>query len=326
MSHSHNHHKHDDHAHDHDHDEHGHHDHSHAGHNHAKDASQGRLIVATAILGTFTMVEAVGGYFAHSIALLAESAHMLADCGSLALAIAAIRLGMRPADSVRTYGHTRYQPLAAFVNGLALLLLTAWVVYEAVLRLVERPVVDGQLMLIISVVGGVANLAAFLALSGASSLNERGARAHVLSDLLGSVAASAAAVVIIYTGWSLADPLLSLFVSVMIFRSGWALTKESANVLLESAPAGLDVERIEHEIVGSVPGLTGVHHVHVWTLTGEAPVVTLHATLASGADRRNVLSGIHASLRERLGISHVTAQIEDDETCEARHCTSVTRD
>ncbi len=315
MAHSHHHDKHDDHLH-----EQGDHGHLHTSHDHAKGASQRRLIIAAVLLGTFTVAEAVGGYLAHSIALMAEAIHMLADCGSLALAIVAIRLGMRPADSVRTYGYQRYQPLAAFVNGLALLLLTAWVVYEAILRLVEQPAVDGKLMLIIAVMGGLANLAAFLALSGANSLNERGARAHILSDLLGSAAASIAALIIILAGWTIADPLLSLLVSVLIFRSGWALTKEATNVLLESAPADVGVERIKRELVGVIPGVTGIHHVHIWSLTGEAPVMTLHASLAAGADRRIALSEIHARLRERLGYCHVTAQVEDEGACLAPDC------
>lgn len=318
MATSHDHASHDDHAHDHD--EKDGHDHSHGGHSHGKDASQGRLIVAFALLGTFTAVEAVGGYFSHSIALLAEAAHMLADCASIALAIVAIRLSNRPADSSRTYGHKRYQPLAAFVNGLALLLLTAWVVYEAILRLVEQPVVDGKLMLIVAIAGGVANFAAFMTLSGANSLNERGARAHVLSDLLGSGAAVAAALIIIFAGWTIADPLLSIFVSVLIFRSGWALTKESAHVLLEGAPSGIDDQRIKSVLVGAVPGLTDVHHVHIWTLTGESPVVTLHANLSGDADRGTVLSAIHSRLKEELGISHATVQIDENGFCEAPNC------
>lgn len=311
-------------GHDHEvHEEHGEHDHSghsHGSHSHTQGAGERRLVIALTILGAFTLVEAVGGYFANSIALLAEAGHMLADCASLVLAILAIRVGRRPADARFTYGHRRYQPLAAFVNGLALLLLTVWVVYEAVLRLVQRPDVDGQLMLVIAVVGGVANLAAFLTLSGAKSLNERGARAHVLSDLLGSGAASAAAVVILATGWTVADPLLSLFVSVLILRSGWALTRESAQVLLESVPAGFDVERVEAELVGQIAGVVGVHHVHVWTLTGERPMVTLHADLAPGANRGEALNDIHRRLQERLDIEHVTVQIEEEGPCATPSC------
>ena len=302
------------------HEEHGHPGHSHGSHSHGQDAGERRLVVALAILGTFTLVEAVGGYLANSIALLAESAHMLADSASLILAIVAIRVSRRPADTQRTYGHRRYQPLVAFVNGLALLLLTAWVVYEAILRLMHRPTVDGRLMLAIAVIGGVANLIAFVALSGARSLNERGARAHVLSDLLGSAAAATAALLIVTLGWTLADPLLSLFVSALIFRSGWTLTRESADVLLESVPAGFDVKRVEAELVGHVPGLVEVHHVHVWSLTGERPMVTLHANLAPGTGRREALSEIHARLRERLAIVHVTVQIEEDGPCETPPC------
>lgn len=287
---------------------------------HGRDAGERRLAVALAILGSFTLVEALGGYFANSIALLAEAAHMLADSASLVLAIVAIRVGRRPADARRTYGHRRYQPLAALLNGLALLLLTAWVVYEAALRLMHRPEVNARLMLLIALIGGIANVIAFVALSGARSLNERGARAHVLSDLLGSVVASAAAIVILTTGWTLADPVLSLFVSVLIFRSGWALTRESADVLLESVPAGFDVERIQAELVGQVTGVIGIHHVHVWTITGERPVVTLHADLAPGTERRQALSQIHARLRAQLRIEHVTVQLEEDGPCETPGC------
>ena len=162
MAHVHEHHDGHDHAspeksESHDHAGHSHGSHSHGPHSHGKDAGERRLAIALAILATFTLIEAVGGYFANSIALLAESAHMLADSASMVLAIVAIRVSRRPADQKRTYGHRRYQPLAAFVNGLALLLLTAWVVYEAILRLVHRPEVDGRLMLVIALMGGVAN-------------------------------------------------------------------------------------------------------------------------------------------------------------------------
>jgi cobalt-zinc-cadmium efflux system protein len=284
------------------------------------EAGERRLVLALLILGSFTLIEALGGYFANSIALLAEAAHMLADSASLVLAVIAIRVARRPASLRRTYGHRRYQPLAAFINGQVLLLLTLWVVYEAVLRLLHRPVVNGQLMLVVALVGGAANLAAFLALSGARSLNERGARAHVLSDLLGSAAASAAALVILGSGWTLADPLLSLLVSALIFRSAWSLTRESAHVLLEGAPEGLDANRIEAELMGFVPGLAGVHHVHVWSMTGEQPTVTLHASLLSGTQHGVVLAAIHARLKQRLKVEHTTVQIEEEGSCEDPGC------
>jgi len=300
-------------AHTHGHDHHDH-DHHHAG------APARRLITALAILGSFTLIEAAGGYFANSIALLAEAAHMLADSASLLLAIVAIRVSARPASARRTYGHRRYQPLAAFINGQVLLALTAWVVYEAVERLMSRPAVNGRLMLYIALIGGVANFAALLALSGARSLNERGARAHVLSDLLGSAAASAAAIVILASGWTLADPLLSLLVSALILRSAWTLTRASAHVLLEGAPAGCDERSIEAELIGHVPGLVGVHHVHVWSMTGERPTVTLHANLAAGSGHGAAIAAIHARLAQRLRVEHTTVQIEEEDGCETPGC------
>src|SRR5215469_5984748 len=193
--------------------EHGHgQGHGHGAHDHARDASERRLLIALVILASFTVIEAVGGYFANSIALLAEAAHMLADSASLGVALVAFRWGRRPPDQRRTYGHRRYQPLAAFMNGQALLLLTVWVVYEAIRRLMQLPQVNGRWMLAIALIGGAANFAAFLALSGARSLNERGARAHVLSDLLGSGVATVAALLILIKGWTVVDPLLSLLV------------------------------------------------------------------------------------------------------------------
>lgn len=299
---------------------HGHGPHGRGGHAHAHEAGERRLFVALVILASFTVVEAAGGYFANSLALLAEAAHMLADSASLAVAVVAIRWGRRPADERRTYGHRRYQPLAAFMNGQALLLLTIWVVYEAIRRLLYLPHVNGRWMLAIALIGGVANLAALLALSGARSLNERGARAHVLSDLLGSGAASLAALLILLEGWTVVDPLLSLLVSLLILRSAWGLTRESANVLLQSVPAGFDVKHIEAELIGHVPGLLEIHDLHVWSMTGERPTITLHACIAPGVQGYGVPRLIHERLRERLLVEHTTVQIEELNACDTPAC------
>ena len=311
------------HAHTHHHTSHGQHAHrGSAGHppGHVHDPSERRLVMALLILGSFTLVQAIGGYLANSIALMAEAAHMLADSAALLLAVIAVRVGRRPADERRTYGHRRYQPLAAFVNGQLLLLLTLWVVYEAIVRLVHVPAVNARLMLGIAVLGGVANFSAFLALSGARSLNERSARAHVVSDLLGSAAASVAAVVILTTGWTLADPLLSLVVAALILRTAWTLTRASADVLLEGVPAGFDVKHVEAELLGHVPGLVGVHHVHAWSMTGERPTVTLHANLAPGTPHGEAIAAIHARLEERLHVEHTTVQCEEDGRCDTPGC------
>lgn len=235
---------------------------------------------------------------------------MLADCASLLLAVLAIRVGRRPARADRTYGHRRYQPLAAYTNGLVLLAISGVVIFEALRRLLAPPPVAGGLMLWVALLGAVANFAAFLVLSGGASLNERGARAHVLSDLLGSAAAAGAAALILFVGWLPADPLLSLVVSALVLRSGWQITRESSHVLLEGAPAGFDIVAVQREL-RDLPGIADVHHVHAWSLTGEVPIVTLHADLAAGIDRQQILTVVMQRLRERFGVVHATVQLEE---------------
>jgi len=296
------------------------HDHGHAphhvhapGHVHGADqASERRLWLAFGLLFCFTLVEAGGGIWANSVALYAEAAHMLADTASLLLAIVAIRMAQRPTRPDRTYGHRRYQTLAAYTNGLVLLALTAAVIIAAARRLVLPPHVNGTVMLITAAVGAVANVCALLALSGATSLNERGARLHVLSDLAGSGVAIIASALILWRGWVIADPLLSLAVSVLILRSGWQLTCNSAHVLLEGAPPGIDSDAVEQELA-AVPGIQGTHHIHAWSLTGETAMLTLHATLQDGADRHAALTAVMTRLRDRFGVEHATVQIEEGE-------------
>ncbi len=186
------------------------------------------------------------------------------------------------------------------------------VVFAATRRVLLPPAVNGNVMLIIAAIGAAANICAFVALSGATSLNERSARLHVLGDLAGSAAAVGAAGLILWRGWVIADPLLSLAVSILILRSGWQLTRDSAHVLLEGAPRGLDAHAVEHDL-GAVPGIKDVHHIHAWSLTGETPMVTLHATLLDGADRRAALSAVMQRLHERFGVDHVTVQLEEGE-------------
>ena len=291
------------------------HQHSHAqlprrDHNHG--ASERRLQVTLCILGLFTAIEALGGWFSNSIALLAEAGHMLADSGALLLAILAMRAGRRPADARHTYGSARHQTLAAYTNGLLLLALTAWVMAEAVRRLIAPPEVDGKLMLIIALLGTAANISAYLVLAGATSLNERGARAHVLSDLAGSAAAVVAALLIIKLRWTAADPIFSVLVSLLILRSGWRLMRESGHILLQGVPQALDPATLTRDLE-RIAGVLNIHHLHVWSLTGEAPVVTLHATVDAATEQQSVLRGILARLRERHAITHATVQLETPE-------------
>ena len=223
------------------------HSHSHGDfHCGGQNASERRLWWSLSVLAVFTAFEAIGGFWSHSIALLAEAAHMLADCGSLVLAVLAIRVSRRPARPDRTYGHRRYQPLAAYTNGLLLLAITVGVIVEASKRLMSVPEVNGGVMMGVAFAGGVANFVAFLILSGGGSLNERGARAHVLSDLLGSVAAIVGAGIILYFHWYPADPLLSLAVSLLILRSGWGL-----DARLGACTVGRHAARIRHSSRGA---------------------------------------------------------------------------
>lgn len=304
--------------HHHHHDASGAHDHGHGHAHHGADASVRRLSLALLILGIFTLVEAAGGWWVNSLALMSDAAHMLTDSAALAFALVAARLSQRPPSAALTYGHGRWPTLAAFVNGLLLLALTAALVVESLRRLLHPEAVDGGWMLVIAVIGGLANIGALFALEGASSLNERGARLHVLSDLLGSVAAVVAALLILWRGWWIADPLLSLLVCALILRSGWRLTRDSAQVLLEGAPSAVGPAQVR-QCLASVAGVAEVHHVHVWSLDGAQPMVTLHARLDAGAPVDVTLQAIHRQLHDRLGVEHATVQIEFGPCVDAGH-------
>jgi cobalt-zinc-cadmium efflux system protein len=291
-------------------DEHGH-DHSHG------SDSERRVLLALVLTGGFMVVEVIGGLAAGSLALLADAGHMLTDTLSLALAFVAFRIGRWPHDTRRTYGYHRFQVLAAFINGLTLIAIVGWIAIEAVRRLLEPVEVLGGLMLAVAVVGLVVNLAAFAILHGGDrqNLNLRGAALHVLADLLGSVAAIVAALVIAITGWMPIDPLLSLLVAGLILRSAWFLLRRSGHILLEGAPDWLDEAELRDALVAAVPAVREVHHVHAWMLTIERPLLTLHARVAPGVDQQEALHAIHRALAERFGIEHATVQIEIGERC-----------
>ncbi len=264
------------------------------------------------LTGAFMLVEVAGGLLSGSLALLADAGHMLTDTAALCFAWLAFRLARRPADAQRSYGYHRYQVLAAFVNGVVLIAIVTWIVIEAVERIREPAEILGGLMLAVAVAGLAVNVIAFGILHGGSreNLNVRGALLHVLGDLLGSLAAIIAATVIILTGWTPIDPLLSVLVALLILRSAWALVRQSTHVLLEGTPAEIDVARLKAELVDRVPEVEDVHHVHVWTLASGKLVMTLHAHVRDGADGEHVLRTILSLCRERFGVEHVTVQIE----------------
>jgi cobalt-zinc-cadmium efflux system protein len=280
-------------------------------HQHGAPTSQRKLFWALLLTGGCMVIEAVGGWVAGSLALLADSAHMLADCASLAMSYAAVRAAALPATTQMSYGHHRWQVLAAFVNGSALLLLAAWITVEAVQRLNTGVTVQGGIVAGVATLGLLVNIAAFAVLSrGEGNLNVRGALAHVIGDMLGSLAALIAGGVILLTGWMPADPILSAGVALLMVRSGWRIARESAHILLEGAPPNCDAARVEREVLAAVPAVAGVHHVHVWSLTDEQTVVTLHCVLREGADRDRALIDIQNALHERCAVAHSTVQIE----------------
>lgn len=276
-----------------------------------------RLLAALLLTGGFMVVEAVGGWLAGSLALIADAAHMLTDTGSLLLAWLAFRITDRPADRKRTFGYHRFPVLAAFVNGLALLLIVGWIVFEAIGRLLEPTPVMGGMMLAIAVVGLLVNIVAFVLLHGGSrdNLNMRGAAVHVLGDLLGSVGAIVAASVILVTGWTPIDPILSLLVALLVLRAAWFVLREATHVLLEGAPPGVDPHEIERVLPTLVEGLIDVHHIHAWSLSGERPMMSLHARADGAVAHDALVARIKAVLLERFGVEHVTLQIEYGEGC-----------
>lgn len=291
------------------------HDHKHHDHSHTPPVSQDnerRIFIAMLLTGGFMVAEIIGGLLSGSLALIADAGHMATDTAALALAWLAFRLSKRPADARRSYGYHRGEVLAAFVNGIAMIALVVWIFVEAIRRLFEPVEVLGGVMLWIAVGGLAVNCVAFWLLHTGSrdNLNVRGAAVHVAGDLLGSIAAIIAAGVIIQTGWTPVDPLLSMAVALLVLRSAWFITRQSAHILMEGAPQNLDPAAIGSDLLNTIEDLEDVHHIHIWCLTQERPLVTLHARIKDEANPDQMLKTISSRLLDRFQIEHVTVQIE----------------
>ncbi|VVE37490.1 zinc transporter ZitB [Pandoraea capi] len=308
-----------DHAH-HTHAGHSHAGHSHAGHSHASGVTdQRRIGIAFVLIAVFMVIEIVGGLLSGSLALLADAGHMVSDAAALAFSWIAIHYGKRPATLQLTYGYKRLEVLAAFVNGCALFVIAGWIVIEAIRRFTEPVPIVGTTMLIVAFAGLLANIAAFMVLHGGNreNLNMRGAWLHVLGDMLGSAAAIVAAVVILLTGWMPIDPLLSIFVAVIILKSAWGIVRSSAHILLEGTPDSLNPTEIKADLEATVTQVRSVHHIHAWSITGERHMITLHAVPAPGASTRDAMVAVQQRLATRFNVEHATIQIEDA-ACEAQ--------
>lgn len=302
-------------------------DHGHAAPGHSHDGADGHshdhAAVVTAdnerrirfvflFTAGYAAIQAVGGWYSGSLALIADSGHMVSDAAALLLALIAYRVARRPADSTRTYGFHRVRVLAALANGASLLLLVVWIVWEAIQRFNAPVEVLAGPMLIVAVIGLLVNLAGALILSrgGQGDSNLRGALLHVIGDLLGSVGAIAAAIGIMLTGWTILDPLLSVLVSVLVVRSAWGLVRESLRVLLQAVPRGLDAREVEARLAAELPEVAEAGHFHAWTLTDDTVVATLNVTPAAGADPLALPARVAAWLKARHDIDHVTVQVD----------------
>jgi cobalt-zinc-cadmium efflux system protein len=262
------------------------------------------------------VIEAVGGWISGSLALLADAGHMLTDVGALSLSLLSAWVAQRPADDSKTYGYLRWEILAALVNGAALFGIAALVVIEAIQRIQDPQPVRTGLFLAVASAGLLVNLGSLVVLHSAreGSLNVRGAYLHVMGDALGSVGAVTAAAIIALTGWTLADPIVSILLSLLILLGAARLLRESTDILLESVPRHVSMAEVQRRMLG-VPGVAAVHDLHVWTVTSGMIAMSGHAVVPDLEAHPGVLDGIRAEM-SRMGIGHVTIQLEVEHGCE----------
>jgi len=288
------------------------HDHG-VGHSHASDAPVRNLRIALVLTAALLVVEVIGGILSNSIALLADAGHMLTDVAALGLALFVAWFSRQPSSPQKTFGYLRWEILAALVNGATLLMISAWILWEAVIRLRAPEPISGGLMLVVAVSGLVVNIIAarVLVKSSSHNLNARGAYMHVLGDLLASVGTVAAAIAIRYTGWLVADPIASILTTVLIMRGAWQLVRESVDILLESTPAHIPMPAVRGQLE-AIPGIESVHDVHVWAVTPAVVAMSAHCIVREQGQHQHVLEHIHDAMR-LFGIEHVTIQLERDE-------------
>ncbi len=274
-----------------------------------------RLKQVLLLTAGFMFVEAVGGWLSGSLALVADAGHMLTDVAALALALISTHMAQRPADHRRTYGYLRLEILAALVNGVVLAALSAWIIFEAISRFRSPHAIQGPLFAGVALAGLVVNLVALRLLRHDShgNLNTRAAYLHVVGDLLGSVGALLAALIVILTGWTLADPIVSVLISLLIIAGSWRLLRESVEILLEAAPSHIPLQELERRM-RAVEGVIAVHDLHVWTLTSGVLAMSGHVVVPDLASHPRVLAAVQREVRD-IGIGHVTIQVECLDQC-----------
>lgn len=299
------------------------HDHSHGGQNHGHgghDHSGGRntnkkmLIIALVLTTGFMFAEIFGGILSNSLALLSDAGHMFSDAFSMALSLIAILLSAKPPSLKRTYGFFRFEILAAFINGITLAVIAVYIYYEAYQRIISPPEVQSNIMLVIAILGLLVNIAAMWILTRgdtSGNLNMRSAFLHVIGDMLGSVGAIAAGLLIMFFGWYIADPIISVIIATLILLSGWRVTKESVHILTEGSPRHIDLKELEEELV-KIDGVISVHDLHVWTITSRMEALSCHIVIDPPANHQEILLAAQKMIRDIYGINHTTLQLETE--------------
>jgi len=292
-------------------------------HGHEHDLDQGLLrvpgggkkdlLIAFSITLLMMVAEVIGGLLSNSLALLSDAGHMLTDNLALLLSFFAMTFASLPATDRKTFGFYRLEILAAFVNGIVLVLISLYIIYHAYLRMIHPQPVQGMLMLVIAVIGLMANIigALFLFKHSHTSLNIRGAYLHIVGDAFSSVGVVIGGVIILYTGWYLIDPILSIMISLVIIYGAWSLVKESVNILLESAPAHMNIDTIASE-VAKIKGVREAYHIHLWSITSGVYALSAHVLIDDQlvSDSRALNDRIRKLLSEKFKILHSTIQLE----------------
>ncbi len=289
-----------------------HHNHNHA-HCSIRETGKSRLRLVLVLTSLFFVVEVLGGLWTNSLALLSDAGHMLSDMFALGLSLFAFWLSSRKPSPTKTYGYYRFEVVAAFINGVLLILIALWIFGEAYSRFQEPATVKSVPMLVIAVLGLMINLLGIYLLHeiGTKNINIRGALFHLIGDAAGSVGAIAAAIAISLTGWTLFDPLVSILIGILIIYSAWRLLWDVVNILMQGVPSHIDLDSIRQEII-SVDGVIGMCDLHIWSLTSEVESLSAHVVVEDMGRNKEILEKLTCLIRDKFGINHVTLQIEDE--------------
>lgn len=301
---------------------HDHHDHGGGGHHHHTNNKKA-LLLSFIIITVYMVVEVIGGILTNSLALLSDAGHMLSDAAALGLSFLAITFGARGSSNSKTFGYKRFEILAAFINGITLIVISLYIFWEAYQRFLNPPEVISSGMLIISTIGLLVNIiAAYILMRGDKdeNLNVRSAFLHVIGDMLGSVGAIIAALLIMFFGWSLADPIASIIVAVLIIISGLRVTKDSFHILMEGVPGNLNIEEIRNTLL-KMDEVKNVHDLHVWSITSNFPALSCHLVVKEGTDHQELLKKANMLLHDNFQLEHTTIQLDaEDSSCSENGC------